>query len=195
MAIQSNYDWEPAPAGGASWIKPLMILAVIISFGLHLGLYTWFKKIVIPAEEAPTRSAIESLKEFKIRGVINEESKKEEPISLDDAEKAALNEVNAQDLLKQVEDPFRVPEAGIRLRPGEEEKPLLATPSEQKEMTALLEQEAQQMREELKAIAKSSLQETPIASPDQLVIGIGDKEKSLLDEDTLLKNYQNFLCF
>ena len=194
MAIQSNYDWEPAPAGGASWIKPLMILAVIISFGLHFGLYSWFQKIVIPAEEAPTRSAIESLKEFKIRGVINEESKKEEPISLDDAEKAALNEVNAQDLLKQVEDPFRVPEAGIRLRPGEEEKPLLATPSKQKEMTALLEQEAQQMREELKAIAKSSLQETPIASPDQLIIGIGDKEKSLLDEDTLLKNYQNTLA-
>ena len=76
MAIQSNYDWEPAPAGGASWIKPLMILAVIISFGLHFGLYSWFQKIVIPAEEAPTRSAIESLKEFKIRGVINEESKK-----------------------------------------------------------------------------------------------------------------------
>ena len=78
MAIQSNYDWEPAPAGGASWIKPLMILAVIISFGLHFGLYSWFQKIVIPAEEAPTRSAIESLKEFKIRGVINEEAKKED---------------------------------------------------------------------------------------------------------------------
>jgi outer membrane protein OmpA-like peptidoglycan-associated protein len=68
------------------------------------------------------------------------------------------------------------------------------TQSEQKEMTALLEQEAQQMRDELNAIAKSSLEETPIASPDQLVIGIGDQENSLLDEETLLKNYENTLA-
>lgn len=194
MAIQSNYDWEPAPAGGASWIKPLMIIAVIFSFGLHLGLYTWFQKIVIPADEAPTRSAIENLKEFKIRGVISEEPEKKEPMSLDEAEKANLNNVNAQDLLKQVEDPFKIPESGIRLRPGEEDKPFVKTQSEQKEMTALLEQEAQQMRDELNAIAKSSLEETPIASPDQLVIGIGDQENSLLDEETLLKNYENTLA-
>ena len=92
MAIQSNYDWEPAHTGGASWIKPLMILAVIFSFGLHFGLYTWFEKIVIPAEEAPTKSAIESLKDIKVRGMIDETPKEEEPASLDEAEKNLLNE-------------------------------------------------------------------------------------------------------
>ena len=31
MAVQSNYDWEPAHAGGASWIKSLMVMAIIFS--------------------------------------------------------------------------------------------------------------------------------------------------------------------
>ncbi len=194
MAIQSNYDWEPAHTGGASWIKPLMILAVIFSFGLHFGLYTWFEKIVIPAEEAPTRSALESLKDIRVRGMINETPKEEELASPDDTEKNLLNEINTQDLLKQVEDPYKVPESGIRLRPGEEEKPLTGIAPGNKDITSLLEQESEQMRKDLKTLAKASLKETPIASPDQLVIGLGEQKDDLIDEATLLKNYKETLA-
>jgi len=194
MAIQSNYDWEPAHGGGISWIKPLMVLAVIFSFGLHFGLYTWFEKIVIPADEAPTKSAIESLKDIKVRGMIDETPEKEEPASQDETQKNLLNEINTQELLKQAEDPYKVPESGIRLRPGEEEAPLTGIDPGNKDVTSLLEQESEQMRKDLMTLAKSSLKETPVASPDQLVIGLGEQKDNLIDEETLLKNYKETLA-
>ena len=194
MAVQSNYDWEPAHAGGASWIKSLMVMAIIFSFGLHFGLYAWFEKIVIPADEAPTKSAIESLKDIRVRGMINEEPKAEEPASQDDTEKNLLNEINTQELLKQTEDPYKIPESGIRLRPGEEENPITGIDPGNKDITSLLEQESEQMRKDLKTLAKASLKETPIASPDQLVIGLGEQKDDLVDEATLLKNYKETLA-
>ena len=194
MAIQFNYDWEPAHAGRTSWIKPLMIMAVIFSFGLHFGLYTWFEKIVIPADEAPTKSAIESLKDFRVRGMIDETPKEEEPASQDETQKNLLNEINTQELLKQTEDPYKIPESGIRLRPGEEENPLTGIDPGNKDITSLLEQESEQMRKDLKTLAKASLKETPIASPDQLVIGLGEQKDDLIDEETLLKNYKETLA-
>ena len=81
----------------------------------------------------PKEQSINSIESAQT--VITEEPEKKEPMSLDEAEKANLNNVNAQDLLKQVEDPFKIPEAGIRLRPGEEDNPFVKTQSEQKEMS------------------------------------------------------------
>ena len=75
MALESRYDWNSAPPGARSWIKPWMIVALILSGGVHAGLYIWFQQVVVPREESPTRSAIESLKDLRVQLVINESTK------------------------------------------------------------------------------------------------------------------------
>ena len=62
---------------------------------------------------------------------------------LDETEKNLLNEINTQELLKQTEDPYKIPESGIRLRPGEEENPITGIDPGNKDITSLLEQESE----------------------------------------------------
>ena len=81
MALESHYDWNSAPPGARSWIKPWMVIALILSGGVHAGLYVWFQQVVVPREASPTRSAIESLKDLKVQQVINESAKPREPES------------------------------------------------------------------------------------------------------------------
>ena len=105
MAIESRYDWSSSPSDAQSWIKPWMVIALILSAGVHVGLYIWFQQVIMPGEQSPTRSAIESLKDLKVQKVINEEIKGREPESTDDADKAAISKTNSQDIIQQVEDP------------------------------------------------------------------------------------------
>ena len=67
MAIESRYDWNSAPPGAQSWIKPWMVIALILSGIVHAGLYIWFQQVVVPREQSPTLSAIESLKDLNVQ--------------------------------------------------------------------------------------------------------------------------------
>ena len=111
MALESRYDWNSAPPGARSWIKPWMVIALILSGGVHAGLYVWFQQVVVPREASPTRSAIESLKDLKVQQVINESAKPREPESTDEADKTAITEIKSKDIIKQVEE-------ALPLRPG-----------------------------------------------------------------------------
>lgn len=200
MTRESRYDWNSAPAGARSWIKPWMVVALILSGGVHAGLYVWFQQVVVPREESPTRSAIESLKDLKIQQVINESAKSHEPESTDAADKAAITEIQSKDIIKQVEDPYELqkelPDVEIRLKPGEDLPPIPGSGGAKgpADVASILGQDSAKLARELDRITKLMLDKVPASSPDQLVIKNGVSEDELLDDDELLKSYNDTLA-
>ena len=197
MAIESRYDWSSSPSDAQSWIKPWMVIALILSAGVHVGLYIWFQQVVMPGEQSPTRSAIESLKDLKVQKVINEEIKGREPESTDEADKAAISQTNPQDIIQQVEDPYELqkelPNVEIRLKPGEDLPQLPGTKGAD-DVASILGQDSGKLVRELDRITKLMLEKVPAASPEQLVIKNGVSEDELLSEEALLKSYNDTLA-
>ena len=200
MAIESRYDWSSSPSDAQSWIKPWMVIALILSAGVHVGLYIWFQQVVMPGEQSPTRSAIESLKDLKVQKVINEEIKGREPESTDEADKAAISQTNPQDIIQQVEDPYELqkelPNVEIRLKPGEDLPQLPGSGGTRgpDDVASILGQDSGQLVRELDRITKLMLEKVPAASPEQLVIKNGVSQDELLSEDALLKSYNDTLA-
>ena len=106
MALESNYDWHPASAGGSSWFKPWMAVAIILSTAVHAGLYLWFGEQRIAQDAAPTRGAIETLKDFKVQGVIDDPLTPKETPSKDSEDLAAI--ATPQDIVQQTPDPYEL---------------------------------------------------------------------------------------
>lgn len=199
MAIESRYDWNSSPPGAQSWIRPWMVIALILSASVHAGLYIWFQKVVMPREQSPTRAAIESLKDLKVQKVINEEIKGREPESTDEADKAAIAQTNPQDIIQQVEDPYELqkelPNVEIRLKPGEDLPPLPGSGGAKgpDNVASILGQDSGKLAKELDRITKLMLDKVPATSPDQLIIKNGVSEDELLAEDKLLRAYNDTL--
>ena len=200
MAIESRYDWNSSPPGAQSWIRPWMVIALILSGIVHAGLYIWFQQVVVPREQSPTRAAIESLKDFKVQKVINEEMKGREPESTDEADKAAITQVKSQDIIQQVEDPYelqkKLPNVEIRLKPNEDLPPIPGSGGAKgaDDIASILGQDSEKLARKLDRITRLMLDKLPATSPDQLVIKNGVSEDELLDEEELLKSYNDTLA-
>jgi outer membrane protein OmpA-like peptidoglycan-associated protein len=200
MAVESRYDWNASPSGAQSWIRPWMVIALVLSASVHAGLYFWFQKVVVPSEQSPTRSAIESLKDLKVQQVINEEIKGNEPESTDEADKAAISRVHSRDIIQQAEDPYELqkelPNVEIRLKPGEQLPPLPGNGGAKgaDNVASILSQDSESLAKELDRITKRMLDKVPAASPDQLVIRNGISDDELLEKEQLLKTYNETLA-
>ncbi len=175
-----------------------MVVALLLSAGVHGGLYILFQRVVVPQEDAPTRSAIESLKDIKVRGVIKDAPKPEEAPSPDAADKEAI--IEARDIVKRVEDPYELqkelPDVEIRLKPGEELPPPpgsggAAGPAD---LTAVLGQDSAELARELERLTRMMMDKAPAASPDQLVLRTGVSEEELLGDGKLLEEYNRTLA-
>ena len=200
MAVKSRYDWNAAPSGAQSWIRPWMVIALVLSASVHAGLYFWFQKVVVPREQSPTRSAIENLKDLKVQQVINEKIRGHEPKSTDEADKDAITQVNSRDIIQQAEDPYELqkelPNVEIRLKPGEQLPPLPGSGGTKgsDNVASILAQDSKNLEKELDRITKRMLDKVPAASPDQLVIRNGISEDELLEKKQLLKTYNDTLA-
>ncbi|MCP4848444.1 MAG: OmpA family protein [Verrucomicrobiaceae bacterium] len=200
MAIESRYDWNTVPPATQSWIKPWMVIALILSGAVHAGLYIWFQQVVVPREQSPTRAAIENLKDLKVQKVINEELKAKEPESTDATDKAAITQVKSQDIIQQVEDPYELqqalPNVEIRLKPDEDLPPIpgRGDTKEAGDVASILGQDSAELAKKLDRITKRMLDKVPATSPDQLVIRNGVSEDKLLEEEELLKSYNETLA-
>ena len=198
MDLDSSYDWHPGSGGGSSWIKPWMAVALILSAAVHGGLYFWFQQVVVPQDAAPTRSAIESLKDLKVQGVVEDKPKPDEAESTDAADKEAI--MSAQDIVQPPVDPYELqkelPDAEIRLKPGEELPPLPGSggavgPSD---IASVLGQDSAELAKELERLTRMMMAKAPVASPDQLVIRTGASEDEIFDDTKLLEEYNRTLA-
>jgi len=197
MSIDSSYDWHAAPAGGSSWVKPWMVVALILSTAVHGGLYYWFQTTTVAQEDAPTRDAILRNKDLKVQGVLEEVKKPDEPKSTDAEDQAAL--MAAQDIVQPPADPYELQKAlenkEVRLKPGEEMPPLpgsggAAGPAD---IAAVLGQDSAELAKELDRLTKLMIDRAPAASPDQLIISTGS-EDTVADDAELLKSYNDTLA-
>lgn len=197
MDLDSGYDWHTGPAGGKSWIRPWMAVALVLSAAVHAGLYLWFQNVVVPQDLAPTRAAIESLKDIKVQGVIEDAPKPEEAPSADAAE---LEAIAAREIVQPLVDPYELqkelPDAEIRLTPDAEMPPLPGSGGARgpADIASVLGQDSAELAKELDRLTRMMMDKAPAASPDQLVLLSSAAEGDLLDDSKLIEEYNRTLA-
>lgn len=200
MAMDSSYDWHTGSAAGTSWLKPWMVLALVLSAGVHGCLYYWFTQHEVPSQDAPTREAIETTKNFKLDQVaLDIPDPASEMKSSDAADKANLTKADIQPFVKET-DPYELqkelPDIDIRLKPGEELPPLPGKGGAEgpASIASVLAQDSAELNAELDRLTKRMMTKAPPASEKQMILNTGDSDTELLDDEALLKSYNDTLA-
>jgi outer membrane protein OmpA-like peptidoglycan-associated protein len=198
MDLDSSYDWHPGAAGGSTWFKPWMIVAIVLSGAVHGGLYYWFRQTEVPREAAPTRAAIETLKDIKVQGVLNTPLETPETASPDTADLADLAQPKVVELPP---DPYDLQKAlpetvEIRTTPNAELPPIPGAGGAvgPADVASVLAQDSAELAAELERITKAMMARAPKASDKQLEVSTGVGDEDLLGEDELIKAYNDTLA-